>query len=90
VTDFLLTTGMIFADHGYPSMPITYSINKQRQAQIIARTLGVDVSQVIMNDDGDGDVTITTDNVGDLTRAENMFKRWAKADAKVTTDTKTN
>jgi hypothetical protein len=91
VTDFLVTGGMIFADHGYPSMPITYSINRTRQAQIIARTLGVDVSQVIMDDDGDGDVTITTDNPSDPLRTENLFKRWAKADeAKAAADTKTN
>jgi hypothetical protein len=81
---------MIFADHGYPNMPITYSINKQRQAQIIARTLGVDVSQIVMNDDGDSDVTMLTDNVADLTRAENMFKRWAKADAANGSDPKAN
>jgi hypothetical protein len=81
---------MNFADHGYPSMPITYSINRTRQAQIIARTLGVDVSQIVMNDDGDNDVTMITDNVADLTRAENMFRRWAKADAKVASDPKTN
>jgi hypothetical protein len=46
---------MNFADHGYPSMPITYSINRTRQAQIIARTLGVDVSQIVMNDEDELD-----------------------------------
>jgi hypothetical protein len=75
---------------GSTNMPITYSINRNRQAQIIARTLGVDVSQIVMNDDGDSDVTMITDNVADLTRAENMFRRWAKADAKVASDPKTN
>lgn len=81
---------MIFTARGYPAMPITYSITKERQAQIIARTLGVDVSQIVMADDGDSDVTMLTDNVADLTRAENMFKRWAKADAAKASDPKAN
>jgi hypothetical protein len=76
--------------HGSTNMPITYSINRTRQAQIIARTLGVDVSQIVMNDDGDSDVTMITEDVADLTRAERMFQRWAKADAKVASDPKTN
>ena len=63
-------------------MPITYSLNKQQQATIIARTLGVKPSQVIMDDDGDGDVTITTDDPSGPQRTANMFKRWATADAK--------
>jgi hypothetical protein len=68
-------------------MPITFTLSKQQQATIIARTIGVDVSQVIMDDDGDGDVTITTDKPGDPQRVANMFRRWAKAPA---SDPKTN
>jgi predicted metal-dependent RNase len=69
---------------GYPSMPTTYTIDCLQIRSIIARALKCDESEVQFTDmDVQGpEVTITCDDPHAPGRTADMFKRWAKADAK--------
>jgi len=76
---------------GYPSMPTTYTITQDRILQIIARTLGCEPDQIHIDPTEDGfGVTITGDDPHAPGRADSMFRRWDKADAKPASDPKAN
>jgi hypothetical protein len=83
---------MIFADHGYPNMATSYTINQDRLRSIVARALKCSPADVnIEGDDENGhEATIITEDPYASGRTEDMFKRWAKADAKEASDPKAN
>lgn len=68
-------------------MPITYTVHQNHIRAIVAKTLSVDISQVQLEDSGDGiEAVITTEDARAPLRTEQMFKRWAKASPAPTTN----
>jgi hypothetical protein len=83
---------MNYAAAGSTNMATSYTINQDRLRTIVARALKCSPADVnIDGDDANGyEVTVVTDDPYASGRTEDMFKRWAKADAEKASDPKTN